>query len=147
MKLNWGSGIAIFLTLFIGFILTLVVKAHQTESDLYAEDYYDQEVNYQQTIDSKSRGNFYSDQFTLSITNNGEVLVGHPEWIKQKENAKIVFYRANNAALDRVFSFSNAQNGVMVLNRTHFENGQYDVRIEWVNDGKEFQVDKQINLD
>ncbi len=145
MKLNWGSGIAIFLTLFIGFILTLVVKAHQTESDLYAEDYYAQEVNYQQTIDSKSRGKLYNEQFTVSKNERGDVLISYPNWMHDKNKTRITFYRPDDAKLDRMFSFSKKGNK-LVLKHSHFVKGHYDIRIEWRSNLDDFLVEKEIDL-
>ena len=145
MTLHWGRGIAIFLTLFIGFILTLVVKAHQTKSDLYAEDYYRQEVNYQQTIDAKTRGKHFEEQFSITENDNGDILISYPDWMNRKVNAQVAFYRPNNAKLDRHFSFP--ENGsLLVLDRNHFISGYYNVKITWSDEAELFQLEKHIQL-
>ncbi len=44
--MNWGQGIAIFLTVFVLFILGLIYKTTQSTFDLEVEDYYAQEIGY-----------------------------------------------------------------------------------------------------
>ena len=49
--MNWGKRIAIGYGAFVVFILALVVMAFQQDFDLVADDYYEQEIAYQERID------------------------------------------------------------------------------------------------
>lgn len=49
--MNWGHGIAIFFTCYVGFMLFLVVKSYQQNIDLVTENYYEQELQFQDHID------------------------------------------------------------------------------------------------
>ena len=53
MKWNWGTGIAITLVLFIGLMSFMVFKSTQQRFDLVSENYYEEELNYQEVIDQK----------------------------------------------------------------------------------------------
>jgi len=66
MKFNWGMGIAIFMTCFIIFIVSFVVKSSFLNTDLYAEDYYQQELDYQDIIDAKVNARVYKGDFYIS---------------------------------------------------------------------------------
>ena len=52
MKFNWGWGIAIFLTLFISFIMYFVIYSFSNKTDLEYEDYYAKELVHQEVIDA-----------------------------------------------------------------------------------------------
>jgi hypothetical protein len=54
--MNWGKGIVIALTLFIGFISFLVVKIMSQDVDLVSEDYYKQEIDYEARIQKEQNG-------------------------------------------------------------------------------------------
>ena len=52
--MNWGYRIIIVFVLFIAGILSMVLYVNSKGADLVAEDYYMQEVNYQDIINAKS---------------------------------------------------------------------------------------------
>ena len=56
MKFNWGTGLAIGMFCFIGFIMFMVIKMStddKYEYDLVVEDYYGKELRFQQEIDAE----------------------------------------------------------------------------------------------
>ena len=53
--MNWGVGIAIVYILFVVGMLTLVFKSRSQKIDLVTENYYQQELAYQEEIDAKQR--------------------------------------------------------------------------------------------
>ncbi len=53
--MNWGVGIAIVYILFVLGMLTLVFKSRSQKIDLVTENYYQQELAYQEEIDAKQR--------------------------------------------------------------------------------------------
>jgi len=55
-KLNWGVGIVITIACFIGFIMFFVIKMStdkKYDHDLVTEEYYKQELAYQDQIDAQ----------------------------------------------------------------------------------------------
>jgi hypothetical protein len=51
MKLNWGTGIAIFYGLFMVIMITFVVMSRNVDHSLVMEDYYEADINYQEHKD------------------------------------------------------------------------------------------------
>ena len=49
--MNWGYKILMVYVIFIAGILLLVFKSSSQNQDLVTEDYYEQELKYQQKID------------------------------------------------------------------------------------------------
>lgn len=60
MKINWGTGIIIAMTLFIGFIMYFVVQMvtnSKYDSEMVTENYYQKEYVFQQEIDAMQNAN------------------------------------------------------------------------------------------
>ena len=54
MKFNWGVGIFTFYGLFVVFILALVFRSSQENYDLVTEDYYQQEIRFEEVINKRN---------------------------------------------------------------------------------------------
>ncbi len=144
MKWNWGTGITITLALFMGFIVYLAYRASQSHSDLYAADYYKQELAYQDKIDGLQRGKVYYNDIRLKVTPK-KVLIELPKSFNARE-LKVDFYRPNNAALDKEFTFQILEGNVEV-SREALLPGKYTVLLQWKEKGDLHLVEKQIELD
>ena len=60
MKINWGTGIVIAFGLFMTFILFFVFKVqtdNKYDNELYVEEYYKEELAYQEVIDGTNKAN------------------------------------------------------------------------------------------
>ncbi len=58
MKFNWGTGIVLAFIGFIGFIMYFIVSMHtdtKYDHDLVTEDYYKQELEFQNDIDKQKK--------------------------------------------------------------------------------------------
>ncbi len=132
--MNWGKGIAIFLTVFVLFILGLIYMTTQSTFDLEAEDYYAQEIAYQGRIDALSAGSEYSDN--LHVQNEDEYIQVRLDehMAKGFENGKISFYRANDSSLDRAYDLV-LKEGIAQFAKSAFVKGHYEVRISWKVNG------------
>lgn len=129
--MSWGKGIAIALTVFILFIATLVTIIIRQKVDLVSEDYYTQEINYQQEIDGINAGN---NELELSfLKKNDQLVVEVPEKTNSK-NVTFKFYRANDKRLDKTFELENSK--MLLIPLKELAKGNYAVRAEYEIDGK-----------
>jgi len=129
--MNWGKGIAIALTLFIVFIATLVTIITRQKVDLVSDDYYSQEINYQQEIDGINAGN--NEQELSFLKKNEQLVVEIPEKTNTR-NVTFLFYRANDKSLDKIFQLENSK--MLLIPLTELAKGNYSVRAEYEIDGK-----------
>ncbi len=143
MKFNWGTGIAIFIALFVIFILSFVFTAAYTHTDLYAEDYYQQELDYQSTIAAKSNAHGASKELFLSQATNS-IVVHFPSSMKEDEGSgTIQFYRPNNADGDVTYEIKK-ENDKMIISKSKLNSGKYNVKVYWKEEGKDFLVTTEI---
>jgi hypothetical protein len=129
-KLNWGFGITVAIVLFMIFILSFVFRAARVSTDLYAEDYYQQELDFQSEIDAIDAAKDYKNELYFS-QNNKEIVVHFKTEMKWEQlNAKLYFYRPDDAKLDRNIAFM-PQNGVQLISKEYFKKGNYEVKLKW----------------
>lgn len=128
MKFNWGTGIAIGYTTFVVFIGVMVYKAFGEDFDLVTEDYYAQEIKFQDKIDSKARA---------------EKLDGNLQTIVEGKNLKILFpqkdiplkgsincFRPSDESKDFTETFT-IENGAYTIPLSKFIKGKYLIKVEW----------------
>jgi hypothetical protein len=146
LKFNWGVGLTIVMVLFMTFILSIVIRTSFLQTDLYAEDYYQQELNYQEEIDAKNISVQFDKSFYLTQSTK-EVFV-HFDELKNWEqlNGKLYFYRPNNAELDRSIAFY-PQDGIQLISKEHFKTGEYEVKLTWKEGEQTYQVEKTVYID
>ncbi len=145
MKFNWGTGITIAIIIFMSFILYLVISISRVSTDLYAEDYYQQEMEYQDRIDQKKNSSRYEDQWKVRATAQ-DVSIEMPKAITAGEiKGSVQFYRADDASMDRQFDLKlNDQR--QVFDRQAFSSGRYTVKVEWIHQEVSYFLEKDIYI-
>ncbi len=145
-KLNWGHGVAIALGSFIIFILFLifVFSNGMKNSELISNDYYQDELTYQQVIDAK---------------NNAETLVQKPAYSQDKNGITIVFPQSINVDDSKVnFTLFRTDDGNLdvkkeiTLDGTKqftipskvLSIGSYTLKISWKENKKPYQLDYDV---
>ncbi len=129
MKLNWGTGITTFIIAFMLFILFMVFKATQTKSDLYSEDYYNQEITYQSKINALNNAQKLKGALTV-IQKEDTLVINYPSDFLDKEIVgKLNFFKPDNAALDKVYKISETNN-VQTISKNDLVSGNYILKIE-----------------
>lgn len=145
-KFDWGHGVALALGLFIAFILFMVFgfTYGQQTSELVSDDYYGDELVYQEVIDAK---------------NNAEELNEIPKYQELAEGMKISFptavapedkhvkfelFRTDDANLDVKKDVDVDANNEILIPKTVISKGSYTLKIKWSHAKKPYQVDYDV---
>ena len=140
--MNWGKGIVITLTLFIGFISFLVVKIMSQDVDLVSEDYYKQEIDYEARIQKEQNGLNNAAKIEL-IDQEAYVVVQLPD-SSSLTNVVLNLKRPNDKKLDKSFKIEGTK--TFMLPKSSLEKGKYDLTIEYTINGEECLMKKVIEL-
>ncbi len=140
--MNWGKGIVIALTLFIGFISFLVVKIMSQEVDLVSEDYYKQEIDYEARIQKEQNGLNNAAKIEL-IDQEAYVVVQLPD-SSSLTNVVLNLKRPNDKKLDKSFKIEGTK--TFMLPKSSLEKGKYELTIEYTINGEECLMKKVIKL-
>lgn len=139
--MNWGNSIVLAFVLFAAFIGYMVVRAFQEDFDLVAEDYYAQEINYQQKLNQLS--NAASDDKSVLVKQHGdEIRVTFPD----AATGKIYFYHPSKKLFDRTFDIDLSATNEQVIAKSDLVPGNYRVNITWKSDAMDYHQKTTIYL-
>lgn len=129
--MNWGHKLTI---VFIGFAVligTLVYKCTQQKFDLVSEDYYTQELKYQDKIDgSKAASEISPVKISQTAT---EVIIQMPREVKGLSlKGDVWLYCANKAADDVKLPLLVDDNGMMKISKQKISGANYTAKISWI---------------
>jgi nitrogen fixation protein FixH len=146
MKFNWGTGIVLAFIGFIGFILYFVILAStgdNADHNLVTDDYYQEELAYQNEIDAEANAKKYSSQFSFEKTAEG-LLIAIPEIVQlQNSKGKVSLYRPSNKHLDFDLDIS-LSNSHLLIPDNRLLDGRWDIKIRWAKDQENFLIKKSI---
>ena len=146
MKINWGTGIVLAFVAFISFILFFVVRMsmdNRADHDLVTEEYYKQELAYQDEIDAQNNARKL-EKIQLKRTEEG-LLVVFPETMDYKKiKGKVSLYRPSNKHLDFDLDL-RLSNTSLLIPDTRLLGGRWDLKIMWEYQGVEFLQKESFN--
>ncbi|MGV8947641.1 MAG: FixH family protein [Lutibacter sp.] len=132
-KMSWPTGIVIAMLAFIIFILSFVYKATfvaQYDHQMVSEDYYKDELNYQQEINKLNKAAELSEDVTLTKVAEG-LLINFPiEFDAKKITGTVSFQRPSNNKIDFQFPIKLTTSSYLIAKNDLVE-GIWNVKIEW----------------
>ena len=145
MKIGWGTRIAFLYGGFVLLIATLVIGSMRQNYDLVSKDYYQQELDYQKTIDAGKNQATLSAPVHLHANESNVVLKFPAEFEGKAVTGKVQFYSPVDASLDKSFEITTEGNN-MFINRSKLNKTAYKVRINWKAEEKAYYQQSEINL-
>lgn len=146
MKINWGTGIAVAIVAFIGFIMYFVVTmmtGKEYDHDLVTEQYYQKELKYQDEIDALQNAKDLEEPVRITKTADG-LLIKFPEIFTEKNTkGKVFLYRPSNKQLDFEMPLS-ISNTYLLVPETRLLDGRWNISILWNHKNKHYLVKEEI---
>ena len=146
IKFNWGTGIFIFIVLFLIANAFVIYKSFSQRNDLVEEEYYPQGLEYQKQISRFANANSLGGQIELN-ENAGELIITYPKSLKGKDvKGKINFFRPSdeNADFNDSIRFDTAM--VQRIPVQNMMKGKYIAKFFWKMEGKEFAHESTVRL-
>lgn len=133
LKLSWGTGIVIAMLCFMVFILSFVYKSialDEYQHELVSEDYYKDELHYQEEIDKLNNSGNLSQDIVLRNSSEG-VHIQFPKDIEESSiKGKISFQRLSNEKLDFVQDIQ-LLNHEQLIPSEKLVTGKWIVKVDW----------------
>jgi len=130
MKLNWGTFIAIGYSVFVLFVIFMVYSAFGEDYDLVTEDYYAQEIAYQDRIDRTSRANRLENSLQVTLEGNNLKVI-FPQNNKTLSGS-IQCFRPSDESKDFTETF-NTSSGSFGIPLNRFIKGKYLIKVDWTS--------------
>ena len=143
MKLNWGVGIFAAYVVFMIVVLGTVAFTTTVDVDLVADDYYEQELKYQNEIDKKERTRQLSEQVGIKLENEN-LKIFYPKLFAPSISGKINFYRPADQKLDFVLDIKTDTTGLQFVSTQKLAKGFWKIKVNWFYSGEEYLNEKNI---
>ncbi|MCF7567897.1 FixH family protein [Sabulilitoribacter arenilitoris] len=146
MKFNWGTGIVLAFIGFISFIMYFIITMHtndQYDHDLVTEDYYKQELEFQNDIEKQKNSKALTTNIDWKKTSEGIVLT-FPKTLKAENiTGKVFLYRPSNKQFDFDATISLSNHNLLIPDKRLLD-GRWNIIIDWQYSGKSYLYKKEI---
>lgn len=130
----WPIGIAAFIGLFFIAMVTFVIWSLGHRQDLVAEDYYERDLVYQQTIDATVRANALG-FVPLARDRDGTF---HITVQPGSTNVRLSLYRPSDKRLDQQIDIKIEPDGTSSWPSAHLSPGRWRASLRWQFDHLEY---------
>lgn len=144
IKWNWGTGITVFLTLFILSLIAFILFTFTVKYDMVEPDYYDKDLKYQEHIDKIKRFSLLKEKPTI-VTQNSFVFINFP-LVFNLNNIKgiIHFYRASDKNLDFKMNLSLSDDNTQVIDMRDKAKGFWLIKVNWSFNDTDYYFEEEI---
>jgi nitrogen fixation protein FixH len=144
VKWNWGKGIVLVYALFVTGMLYLVFQSKQQKIDLVVEDYYQQELKFQDQIDASKRANSLGEQPRIEAQQDKYFLV-IPGAENQPVKGDLLAYCSADKKRDQKMELHETSTGRWQLPLAGLLPGKYIFKINWQQAGLSYY--SELNYD
>lgn len=146
MKLNWGTGIALFYGAFALIMIGVVFASRRHDPGLVSEKYYDLDLNYQARLIQKQNTADLQNALKINYSpNQSQIELQFPAELGAVAG-KVTFYRPSDGGLDFTLPVSTDASGKMIIPVAHVSTGLWNIQIEWEAGGKSYFLEEKIRF-
>ena len=146
MKITWGTGIAIFFSIFVLSLIYQVYRSTQYDHSLVRDDYYQEDLNYQEVYDKKANTLELSQQLEITKKEGEQqVRFTFPE-TGGDIAGQITFFRPSNSSLDFSVPISVTESRHLVIPTETLAPGRWKVKVDWSSGDKKFYSEEIIHI-
>ncbi len=143
MKFNFGTGIFVFMTLFVAALVFFVIFAHRQDVNLVHDNYYEKGVDHSSQMQKEARSASVSGEIEITDDGNFVRIVFPPGMAGTIQNGSVMFFRPSDHLRD-VKQPLELRGNVFIGSKDQLVPGRYIVKITWQTNGQDFEVDKPL---
>jgi nitrogen fixation protein FixH len=141
----WPIAIVAYFAIFITFIVGFIVFATRQHVDLVRNDYYEEEVHFQQQLERIQRTREQGGSMALRYDKASQcVTLSLPAARAHEASGIIHFYRPSDATLDQEVQLALATDGTQQVDARKLRRGLWKVRVQCLMDGQEYFFDQAL---
>jgi len=141
--MNWGKGLALTLVAFAALMVWFIVMATRNPEPLVTEEYYEQELKYQERIDNTTRAHALS-TVGMEVTANSIRLTFPAGMSDRSITGDLTLLRPNDPTADRLLKVIADSNGVFQTDAVALVAGRYNALLEWNADGVAYYTEEKL---
>ena len=141
--MNWGWKIALAFILFGVFIGVLVFRSFQENIDLVSEDYYQQELAYQEQIDKIANSRSLNVPLTFAQQAQ-QLVVQFPDDLTATVAGEIQLFCPSNRRNDRSVTIALNSDRQQIIPTSKLAKGYYKVKVDWMSGDAAYFTEESI---
>ena len=143
MKFNWGTGILIFLILFLLACGFFIAFAMRQDVSLVHEDYYEKGVDHSQQMLKEARSAGYKNDIGTRFQ-DGVLLIDIRNSLSAKmDSARFHLYRPSDSKFDIKRPFE-ADRGSLLIPGEELIPGRYILKVYWSWEGLDYELEQTV---
>lgn len=125
-------------------LMTLIIKTSRQKVELVTDNYYEQEIQYQDEIDAMRNAQRMTEQIVI-IQNDTTLIISFPNTlITDSIKGTIHFYRASDQYKDTKQRISPDYKNQHQVQKSNLHQGKYTMTIKWTYLDKPYMVKEEI---
>ncbi|MBK9512163.1 MAG: FixH family protein [Flavobacteriales bacterium] len=135
MRFTWGNAIFLVMTAFILLMTSFMIRAASNQEELVAENYYEQEIEYQGQIDKLNMTRTLSEAVRMTVVGS-ELVIEMPMDVRDKTiTGELYLQRPSDSRADERMPITLDANRMMRVALGERLKGAYNVQLDWSADG------------
>jgi len=142
--MNWGKAIILVFIAFAGFIGTMVVQMSREKIDLVRDDYYQDEIAYQQHIERVSNARqLDASTFIQYRAENGQIQLTLPSNLS---TGTLLLYCPADRRQDVRRALTKATPGLSNISMQNRPTGVWRAQLSWSDGQREYYTERELIL-
>ena len=145
MKFNWGTGILIFLIIFVLACAGFIIFAMRQDVNLVYKDYYEKGVNYTDQMDVNARSKPYYNSVQTQLYTDFLSIDFDASLAAKIDSGSVILFRPSSSKQDVSLPLLITENSLKI-SKKNLISGRYILKLFWYSDGLKYQIDKPVNI-
>lgn len=149
MKFNWGTGIFIFLVVFLAACGVFIYFAMNQQVNLVHKDYYEKGVDYSAQMEVNARSKQFAHSFETKSTDNFFIVEVDEALVTKMDSGRINMFRPSDKTKDISTSFKTGDKALsqaFKFDKSALITGRYILKFTWFMEGVKYEVDQPVNV-
>ena len=144
MKWNWGTGIFIFIVLFMGACVAFFIFASRQDNSLVESDYYARGLKYEEVL-QKMRNTATLSRSPGIQVDRDRISIRYPDEFKGiSVMGTVCLYRPSDKKYDQVIPVAIDTALLQQIPASGLHKGKYIVKLDWTMNNRSYYFEKEI---
>ena len=146
--MNWGARIVVSFIVFAAIIISMVVISMNQDINLVAEDYYKQEIEYEDQIQRIRNTQALQDSPEINLVRaNPSVVIQFPKNLSENiKEGYVHLFRPSDSNLDKKYYLKLDETGSQQISLAGYSKGLWKVKLYWEDQDLEYYLEKILTL-
>ncbi len=145
IKIHWGTGILIFMILFLSAAAGFIYFASQQSVNLVYKNYYEKGVDYTTHMKMDARSVKYKDAFGIENSDKFMTVNIDKELSAKIDSGRVILFRPSDYKKD-VFMKVTQRASTLRFPKGDLINGRYILKFSWYSEGVKYEIDRPVSV-